>query len=186
MKKSTKGALAAGAAAVLLLGGAGTLAYWTDDASVNGGSVSSGDLSLTAGACDPTWVYAPGNAQAGVAVTDIVPGDAITKSCTFTIGAEGDNLTAAPDVPDTISYTTTPAQGPGSTLSLDVDATFELDGAPFTDASVITEDNDGDVLTADVVVTFPFGTATTVNANDTQDLDVAFADLTVTLTQTEA
>ena len=30
MKKSTKGALAAGGAAFLLLGGAGSLAYWTD------------------------------------------------------------------------------------------------------------------------------------------------------------
>ena len=29
MKKSTKGAVAAGAAAVLLMGGAGSLAYWT-------------------------------------------------------------------------------------------------------------------------------------------------------------
>ena len=36
MKKSTKGALAAGSAAFLLVGGAGSLAYWTDNGDVTG------------------------------------------------------------------------------------------------------------------------------------------------------
>ena len=36
MNKTTKGALAGGAAAVLLMGGVGTLAYWTADEDVTG------------------------------------------------------------------------------------------------------------------------------------------------------
>ena len=46
MKKSTKGALAAAAAGSLLLGGAGSLAYWTDAETVGGGSIASGHLKL--------------------------------------------------------------------------------------------------------------------------------------------
>lgn len=37
MRKTTKGALAAGAAAALLIGGAGTLAYWAAEDSADGG-----------------------------------------------------------------------------------------------------------------------------------------------------
>ncbi len=40
MKKSTKGALAAAAAGSLLLGGAGSLAYWTDAESITGTSIN--------------------------------------------------------------------------------------------------------------------------------------------------
>ena len=52
MKKSTKGALAATTAGVLLLGGAGSLAFWSD--SIGGSTISSGHISLddtTAGDC---------------------------------------------------------------------------------------------------------------------------------------
>ena len=47
MKKSTKGAVAAGAAAVLLLGGAGTLAFWNADGTAEGGTLTAGTLELT-------------------------------------------------------------------------------------------------------------------------------------------
>ena len=60
MNKASKGALAALAAGVLLLGGAGSLAFWTDTAEVAGGAINSGELSLTdttPGTCaDADWV----------------------------------------------------------------------------------------------------------------------------------
>ena len=179
MNKSTKGALAMGAAAVLLLGGTGTLAFWSDSATVNGGSVTSGSLALDAVGCDATWVYDNG-ASAGDTVGEVVPGDAIAKSCTFTIDAEGDHLEATPTVPATVTYTTS---GSAPTLDLSVAATYDVDGTPLTGADTITEANDGDTLTADIVVTFPYGDATTINANDTQNLTTTLDGLTVTLTQ---
>ncbi|WP_205473472.1 alternate-type signal peptide domain-containing protein [Nocardioides sp. SYSU D00038] len=186
MRKTTKGALAAGAAAVLMLGGAGTLAFWSDDATVNGGSVDAGLLSLTAGTCDTEWTYANGT-DAGEEVGEIVPGDAITKDCTFTIAAEGDHLTATPTVPDEVEV----ADVTGNTaesLELTVGASYAVDGAPLTGASVITEDNNGDTLTASITVTFPFGnaegSADEINVNDTQNITATLDDLTVTLTQT--
>lgn len=175
MNTTTKGALAAGTAAVLMLGGAGTLAYWSDSATVNGGSISSGALTLEAVGCDAVWTYAAGPGP----VTTVVPGDTITKECTFTIGAVGDHLQAAPTLPGTVTFT--PAAS--GTLSLPVSATYEVAGGPLV--GNITEANDGDTLTATISVDFPFGTAATVNANDTQGFTKTLDALTVSLTQVD-
>lgn len=181
MKNVTKGALAAGTAAVLLMGGAGTLAFWTAEDDVNGGTIAAGELKLTAVGCDAGWVYAPGNAGAGGAVTTIVPGDAITKSCTFTVLAKGDHLSATPTTPTTLTYQQTAGDvNPAPTLSLTVGAAYTINSAPVT---TITPANNGQTLSAAITVTFPYGDATTVNLNDTQNLVATLDDLTVTLTQ---
>ncbi len=178
MNKNTKGALAAGAAAVLL-SGCRSLAYWSDEADVNAGSITSGSLSLDAVDCGTGWVYA-GTTDA---VNAFVPGDEVERECTFTIGAEGDNLAATVDVPDSVTYT----GGAGTSLDLDVDAVYDLGGAALADGDTITEDNDGDTLTATITVTVPFGSAegatSEVNVNDTQALTATLDDLAVTLTQ---
>lgn len=91
MHKSTKAALATGAAAFLLLGGAGTLAYWTDTADVSGTTLESGYLEVTNNDCGTaTWQLDNGGGDAAAAV--IVPGDVITKTCSFTIDGEGDHF----------------------------------------------------------------------------------------------
>ena len=89
MKKTTKGALAAGAAAVLLLGGAGTLAYWTDSATVSGGELTAGELDLSDVTCASTWTEG-----ADTDVELLVPGDTVTKECTGTITMTGDHISA--------------------------------------------------------------------------------------------
>ncbi|NKU44191.1 alternate-type signal peptide domain-containing protein [Rhodococcus hoagii] len=48
MNKKTKGAIAAGAAAALLAGGAGSFALWSDSETLNGGTITAGTLTLTA------------------------------------------------------------------------------------------------------------------------------------------
>lgn len=177
LSKTTKGAFAAAAGAVLLLGGGGTLAYWTASDEVNAGTITSGSLDLTAGSCDTNWSYV----SDGAAVTLFVPGDQVTKSCTFTIEATGDHLTAEVDAPSTVALTgTTPDTGTAT-----VAAAYELEGTTMTDGAVISSANDGDTLTATFTVTFPFGDASTVNANQTQDWTAALDALTVTLTQTQ-
>src|SRR5215217_5394916 len=126
MKRSTKGALAAAAAGVLLLGGAGSLAYWTADGNANGGSITAGTLTLSNGTCDTAWVHTSGPAT-GDDVTLFVPGDVITKDCTFTVGATGDNLKAEIGAPDTVTYTSVPA---GTSLDLTADTTYTISGTP--------------------------------------------------------
>lgn len=189
MKNSTKGALAASAAGVLLLGGAGSLAYWTANGSAEGGDITSGELKLTDGTCDDDWVYAPGAAGAGTDVALFVPGDKVTKQCTFTLTATGDNLAATIDAPSAVTYT---APSTATTLSLTADTTFTIGGAAGTPAAIadggtVTSANNGDTITATFVVTIPKGTdqsgAPVVNGNDTQSITASLDTLTVGLEQ---
>lgn len=184
MKKSTKGAVAAGGAAVLLMGGAGTLAFWTATGDAEGGVINAGTLTLTAGSCDADWVYAVGQAGAGSPVSVFVPGDVVTKECTFTVGATGDNLSATVDAPDTLTFTTDPAV---TSFDASVDATYDLNGTAIADGDVITDADDGETLTVAFVVDIPFGTADPagINDNDMQGVEATLDTLTVTLTQVD-
>jgi alternate signal-mediated exported protein len=79
LNSTTKGSLAAVVAALLLTGGAGTLAYWNDTENVPGGPISSGQLDLGTPACGAGWVLDGG---ATLTTQLIVPGDTLTKTCT--------------------------------------------------------------------------------------------------------
>jgi len=172
MKKSTKGAVAAAAAGVLLLGGAGSLAFWSDSLTVGGGTISSGHLALddttgATGTCsDADWLLDGGTV---FDTTDgrLVPGDTLTKNCTFDVNATGEHLTA--DLAATGGTATGLAQ-----VSTDVD--FTVAGSP---ASSIDVTNDGDEVSATITLTFTGSTATNVS----QDDSVVLTDYTVTATQ---
>ena len=185
MNKSTKGALAAAAAAVLLLGGAGTLAFWTAETDLEGGDVISGELKLENASCDAAWVYAEGAASAGDPVALFVPGDVITKDCTFDIVATGDNLSATLTVPDTAEFGS--VEPAAASLEAEVAATY-VDDVGAALPATITDADDGTV-TATITVTFPFGTDETgtplVNANDTQGVTATLDEITVSLVQTD-
>lgn len=82
MNKFAKGSLAAGAGLVLLLGGAGTLAYWNDEAELTGGTINAGTLDLEA---DQTSFKQSELVQ-------WVPGDEHTYATTLTLTTEGDHI----------------------------------------------------------------------------------------------
>lgn len=192
MKKSTKGVIAASAAGVLLLGGAGSLAYWTAEGSADGGSITAGELKLADGECGDGWVYAPGSAGAGDAVTLFVPGDTVRQVCTFDLTATGDNLAATIAVPTSFTPTETPTL---TSADFTVTGAFEIsDNAtptPVTrtiaNGGTVTSADNGSTITATIDVTVPFGTdedgTPVVNGNDTQNLLAEFSDITVGLTQ---
>lgn len=176
MNKTTKGALAAGAAGALLLGGAGSLAYWNATADVAGGAINSGKLTLedtTTGTCaDADWILDDAEEPAGAvfdpAADTLVPGDVLTKECTYTIGAEGTHLRA--------DLSTSGGEASGDLSSaLDVSSTFTVDGAAATS---VTEADDGSELAATISVTFD-----PASDNSTQEKDATLSDYVVTLTQ---
>jgi alternate signal-mediated exported protein len=185
MHKNTKAALAATTAAVLLLGGAGTLASWNDSETIGGGAIASGSLSLTqeSGQTCTAWALdAAGGGGAFVpGTTLVVPGDVITRTCTYTVNATGEHLAATVDL-------ATPSFGETNELvsALQPTATYTRDpgtgAVALADGAQITDDNDGDVLTAAVSVTFDAATSGTTAQEMTATLDA----LTVTLTQTHA
>lgn len=181
MNKTTKGALAVSAAGVLLLGGASSLAYWSNAQSLPGGTVTAGNLALTAPQC-AGWSYATG----GAAVNKFVPGDVISKTCTFVVKASGDNLKANLVTPASASV----SGGATGTVA----ATYTIDAPGPNNTTVqaplpgtIGSGDNNKTVTATIKVTFPFGTNETtlpkVNGNDTQDKVVTIGDLGVTLTQ---
>ncbi|MCZ4499744.1 MAG: putative secreted protein [Marmoricola sp.] len=179
MSRATKGALAASAAGVLLLGGAGSLAYWNDSKTVTGGSISSGTLSLTqeSGQVCSGWTLdaAGGPTAYTPGVTLVVPGDVITKSCDYTVHATGAHL-AADLTMDATSITGSNALA----AALTPNATYTLGGSPAASGADVTSANDGDVLNAAITVTFSSATTGLTAQGMTAGLD----NIVVSLTQT--
>ena len=192
MNKSVKGAAAAAAAGVLLLGGAGSLAYWTATGTVAGGTINSGELTLTDANCDPDNVDPTDNDLPDAdsvwmlddpltptvfnpATQKIVPGDTLTKICTYDITASGDHLSADLDV-------STPSYGIGNdavlSAELTVTPTYKVDAT--VGQATITDADDAEVLEVTVVVTFPEGIGVD---NTTQGLSAVLEDITITATQ---
>ncbi|KQY59139.1 hypothetical protein ASD11_05985 [Aeromicrobium sp. Root495] len=186
MKKSTKGALAAGGAAVLLMGGVGTLAYWSDSATITGTSISSGKLSITDDTCG-SWILDKGvvGKEATYGTQLLVPGDSLTKVCTYKVNAAGAHLSATLTTPATAGATGTLTSAP--TKSLPVTASYQVataaDGTGAVPAdTTIDSTDDGKFLIATIKVGFPYG-STTVNGNDTQEKAATIGDIAISLVQ---
>ncbi|MFT4083272.1 MAG: alternate-type signal peptide domain-containing protein [Nocardioides sp.] len=180
IKKSTKGSLAAGAAAVLLLGGAGSLAYWNSTQDVAGGDIVTGDMSITAPTCTD-WTLDSAEETAGDTFDPtsdtLVPGDVITETCTTTFNGTGNHLRATLDA----EAGTNDGLFTSGELSLDVGSLeSSSDGTTWTTvpATGLTEDNDGDSVELEVTVSFD-GSAD----NDTEDVTSALGDIVITATQ---
>jgi alternate signal-mediated exported protein len=170
MNKFTKGAIATGAGIVLLLGGAGTFAYWNDSADIAAGDIESGTLSLVAGV--DGWEDQDGDTIADINDFLIVPGDELTFTGDYTIDATGDNLLATLDVDDTDFLADLPADLVGElSVSFSVDA--------VAGPAEITSANDGDTVVVVVTVTFPFG-ATVDNTTQAETVDLSSLDITLT------
>ena len=94
MNKLTKAGIAAAAGIALLMGGAGTLAYWNDSASLTGGTITAGTLDIT-GVTGGTWSATNGansTTIANIANYRIVPGDVLTYTANVNVALEGDLL----------------------------------------------------------------------------------------------
>lgn len=169
MRKSTKGALAGAAAALLLLGGVGTRATWSDGGTISGTGVGAGHLKLINASCGG-WLIS-GN-PFDPATVKIVPGSVLTQICTFEVDALGANLTASLSV-------TAPgfSTANGLTGVLQTAATYQ-DNVTGNPIGATTRLSDGDVVKATLTVTLPTSVDNTV-----QDLTATLNDVTVTATQ---
>lgn len=170
MKKSTKGALALLAAALLLLGGAGTLAFWSDNADLDGGEIEAGTLELTAE--EGTWSNE----------LDLwVPGDDETYTADLVLLAEGDNIQG------NITYDPTsivlPSEG-ADQFDITLEPASSLPaGVTYAD-DVISFDGPGTyTIPVEVTVSFPFLSEA---QNDSQGVTVDLSEIAFTATQTAA
>ena len=170
MNKSTKGAIAASAAAALLLGGAGSLAYWNAEGNIAGGTITAGELKLTNPAAG-VWTL-NGTSVTDVAAVKIVPGDTLVYTGEWTIKATGQNLKADVDV--------TGLQASGALASKLTITDSYLVGATAPTNDRITSADDAKKLKATVTVALPYGTTAD---NTSQALSMSLADVKVTLKQ---
>lgn len=89
MNKLLKGSIAGAVGIALLLGGAGTLAYWNDSTTLAAGQVDTGALKITPGTASVVYE------STGQPVVRAVPGDTIVITQPVTITASGQNLKAS-------------------------------------------------------------------------------------------
>lgn len=177
MKKATKGALAAVAAGTLLVGGAGSLAYWTGSSPISGATtINSGKLSLSAVTCTGTglhdWQYASDSSVFTPATSKVVPGDKISKVCSTTLTMAGDHIAADLSLNTPASF----AAANGLTAELVPSADFVVDGATQTHVG------GAGTYTVKVTVTVDFPRGAVAN-NGSQDLSASLNALTVSATQ---
>jgi alternate signal-mediated exported protein len=172
MNSTTKGSVAAAVAALLLTGGAGTLAFWSDTENVPGGPIASGQLDLGTPACGAGWVLDGGAPLTATQL--IVPGDTLTKTCTINLIARGEHLGA-----DLTIGTAAFATPNGLTNELTPTATFTVNGA--TRSHVTDADDTGatNEIVATIGVTFNGPAAT----NASQNLTATLNTIAVTATQ---
>jgi len=177
MHKTVKAGLAAAVAALLLTGGAGTVAFWTETELVPGNGISSGRLGLGAADCDPgpgtapVWTLDRGSTF-DVAADDLVPGDTLTRVCTFAITADGKHLVADLTAGGGADDDSNALEG-----ALDAETVFEVGGDTRTQ---ISSADGGKSLVATTTVTFRYGTS---SDNTSQGLSAVLADLTATAPQ---
>jgi len=188
MKKSTKGALAAAAAGTLLLGGAGSLAYWTDSSTVSGTSITSGYLDLGDPVCTGGTLHdwqIDGGAAYDPLTMRLVPGDTLTKKCTITVNKAGTHFTNA-DFTVAQGATSGSAQLFGDELTLT--AAYSKGATPLGSGSGTTTGvavSNGDTVTVDLTIAWPYGAAADNTSNDLTGagFQAALADITITAKQ---
>ncbi|AOW92872.1 hypothetical protein BFN03_09775 [Rhodococcus sp. WMMA185] len=174
MNNKLKGAVAAGAATVLLAGGAGTMAAWNAATEVGGGAIGAGALALSQ-LDTPAWADQNGPIE----VTDFraVPGDVLTYRASFQVTAQGTNLRASLAVDEATIVGDEAFSG-----VVEHKITATSGGAPVpVDASgvVITPSFDGAVVDVKVIITFDPAT----DGEAAQAVQVDLSEFNVTLRQ---
>ena len=178
-KKVGKGLFAAVAAVLLLLGGLGTFALWSDSETTDSGDVQTGTLDLAA--TDPGQWQDVSNPAAPVTINPatfrMVPGDVLQYTASYTVTAVGTNLSAR------ITTTTQGTNVIPAALAdyVTVTNTADFDGVPVAD-NVITAADDGKTVDVTVTVDFNESTPNQVGINETINL----SQLQVTLQQERA
>lgn len=206
MNKLTKGTIAAGAAVLLLLGTGGTLAYWNATAPLGGvNSITAGTLSVVQSTTPaPSWqIKHNGGTAAAVDINtvQIVPGDQLIYTGTYTITGRGQNLAYTVGLSPASIAAVTPATPASTALvqRLVAGATFSVDGStPATQAGTTytvakpSPTNNGIVsktvvITATITWDGKFGDATSTGPdNSAKTGAISLADFALTINQIAA
>lgn len=188
MNKLTKGSLATGAGLVLLLGGAGTFMSWNAGDKTDGGTISTGHLTVSAEEA-PEWSVNSGSTMTTATMEKTylaAPGDTIVYEVPISVNVAGDNLRA------TLQATSGGLTGDGLATAfgaseVQVDLIPAVEDEDFfgtaTDGVYALEEGSGEA-TARITLQFANGAVGAENAAMNQNIELG--DLTVALTQTSS
>ncbi len=143
MKKITKATIATAAGVALLLGTGGTLAYWNDQASLAGTTITAGNLALTAKGT-PTWTLQHTSGAATpistteLAALKIVPGDKLVYTGAYTVAAQGKDLVFKADITPGAIAAATPGKAVDDALAARIarTATYTINGTAGQTATI--------------------------------------------------
>lgn len=195
MNKLAKGAIAGAAGVALLLGGAGTFAFWNSTADIAGGTITAGDLLVEQDGTAGVWVNQLGTVI-DIADYRIVPGDTLTFTDDVLVTAVGDTLeatlglgggsiasdgTAAGDAlaARLTAGAVVTATGPGITAAA-APNTYDIVAADGTGGSIVDQE-----VTLAVTITFPFAGDPATQDNPAKNGVVSLAGMNITLTQVQ-
>ncbi|MET1044225.1 MAG: alternate-type signal peptide domain-containing protein [Microbacteriaceae bacterium] len=169
MNKLVKGSIAGAAGIALLLGGAGTFALWNADLTVASGTVNTGTLDLVV-ATEGAWDQE---------IDNIVPGDELTYTASYTVNAVGDNLTAK--LSSNIDSIVAAAQVP----NVDVESTFTVTDSDANPVSAVAGEYSFVEGTYNIAVSISvtFNDVANGNAGD-QDQSIDLSTISIELSQT--
>lgn len=181
--KMITGSIAGATGVVLLMGGFGTYAVWSDSEDLTGDSITSGTLDVAAGAVSWTDTAATPNTLGDVTDWNLlmVPGDVVTRSQDFTFSGTGKNLKGAIVFAPGTDTEQNNAAGGGSAAD-----SFTID--PTVDDGTLTEDLSGncwEFTVANVGQTFETTVdfELTADNQDLQNVTATLDDATFTITQ---
>lgn len=187
MNKLAKGAIAGAAGVALLLGGAGTFAYWNSSVGVAGGTVTAGDLKIVDDGTPGVWKDHNGN-TIDIATYKIVPDETITYTDDLTVTAVGNNLTATLALADNAITAKTPGKPVDDQLAsyLTKSATMTATGTGISGAGptyTVTAGATGVTPTVHVTVGISFPKGAEGEYNDARTGAVSLSNFQVKLTQ---
>jgi alternate signal-mediated exported protein len=205
MNKLVKGAIAGAAGIVLLMGGAGSLAYWNDSATAGPGagsnSITAGTLTVTAanaGAWTKGFYNAAGTqvtapaAVASLSAVRVVPGNRLVFTQNFNVVGTGDDLYfTIGSTAGAVTGATAGAADVALAAQINASGTTAFSIASITGGTVVStgvtagvykvSSNAGTPSTIAVTwtVDFPFG-ATAVNTAKTGAVSLSQGSITIT------
>jgi alternate signal-mediated exported protein len=191
VKKSTKALIAGGIGVALLVGGAGTVSFWTDEAEGGDGVISAGTLDLGSPA-GGGWEISHEGDGSGTATEpvafdpsadQIVPGDVLSYTQSIPVTLEGKNIKA--EFNGSIDVTPSTDGTADTALSEAIEsedlAATGLTGATgdlSLDGETLAGEGDGSVEVT-TTITFPWGTEGQYNDTKLGSLNFA-VDYTLT------
>lgn len=189
MNRFTKGSIAIGAAAVLLLGGAGSLAYWQQTETIDGDAQSFRTGQLFMVPSTESWtVNGVTESRDDVASWNAVPGTSVSYTRTYDVNTLGENLYATfgaslggvTATPRTDSSAEPQNFGDVITPSVQISGS----GVEYTTTSNVVNITEPGEVTVTITLNWPYGEADPTNTTEFQT--ISMADTIITLTQVPA